>query len=189
MPDYLVTTQTAQTDRRTSRSSKTAARECVTVNAATIAGAAGLAISQASTDVRVVSIEEVYADFPTYTDDQLTELLTTGAGADGIDKQAWEEMYAGKNLWMEDDFETYIVGGIVTALNNAAFPGLSYSPVANDDRTVDFLMVEVYDEATRSYRATGVSSKHLRNYEETGWSAVLSVARNLLYFVQSHNLA
>lgn len=187
MPKFRVTVQNRHCDRRLSRGNKAGGASYVMVTAAGLGEATSQVLN--STDGRVVCVEEIFSDFPEYTDEQLTELLTTAAEEDGIDKEEWEEQYAGKDLVLQDDFETYIVGGVVQALAAVACPGLSYSPVMDDDRTTDYVMVEVWDEATLSYRSRGLTSKYLRDYKTTGWEAVLSVARNLLNMVELHRLA
>jgi hypothetical protein len=184
---YRVTVQTNYPDHRLPLGSRDAGLNCITVTADSLADAVTTASARAVG--RVVCVEDITDPLDDYTDAQLAELLTTAGEDNAIDREDWSEMYAGKDLWMEDDFETGIVCPVAEALSVTACPGLTCSPVMNPDQTVDFMMVEVWNEATRTYRSTGVSSKNLRDYGTTGWEAVLSLARNLLGLVRTYHLA
>lgn len=139
-------------------------------------------------DRRIISIEEIHPGY-SYTDEQLTAMLTGQSTTDEMLRQS----YALEHEILEDsDSPCYLsspgidfistVDDVVEALRGFdAVPGLHLSLLQNGEGFVDYTMVEIHDEATGTYRSVGCDIKNLTDDRAaSGWDGVLAIARRLI---------
>lgn len=126
---------------------------------------------------RIVSAEEVLKlDVAELNDQMLTDALL---GTYVFDGEAVED-YDGMSI--RDYSELHVlVGKICLALQESGIAPMNSSSVANGDGWVDYMMIEVFDQPTGTYRAFGSEPEDLAvDRDATGWDAVLSLARGIL---------
>lgn len=183
MPHYRISLQKNIADRthRNPRSTESAYRVIVqadSIDAALIE----VANSQHTAD-RVVAIEEL-APAPVITDEDIVQALAVAADELGLmDLDEYE-----------DDgviYETFYFLGtcqnVAEALRNSdLIPGLTLSLVApHTEAGPDYVMVEVFDQATGTYRAVGCEIKHMTtDRSATGKAGVLAIARAIIDVAQ-----
>ncbi len=134
---------------------------------------------------RIISIEErLPVEKLHITDARLTEVLT--AEESEIDPDDYTDVMLGR----DDDFAELIEKVCQQLDQHQIVAGLACSLLHNGDGWVDYLMLEVLDEATRVYRGVGAQPHELLdNPDAVGWDAVLSLARGIITTVSVNALA
>ena len=133
---------------------------------------------------RIVLVEEVHPGLPVFSDEELTDAFTNPARnmqaeeplieRDSVDDD--EYIYGGGNF-------IYLANQVAQALRDSGLvPGLHLSLLYGDmSGSVDYSMVEIYDEAQATYYARDSELKHLTNDREaTGWDGILALARGII---------
>lgn len=138
-----------------------------------------------ASQTRIVGIEEVVGiDQSELTDDMLTkELLGTGRFDEVED-------YDGRGI---DDYDPdlhSLVREVADALADSGIvPGLTISECQNGEGWVDYLMIEVYDEPSSRYYATGCEPEDVPlDTSAKDWDVVLTIARGLIGIVSYRGL-
>lgn len=159
--------------------------DAVSVRSALLKAEIELAREGSQSQTRIIGVEEVIAlDQSELTDDMLTkELLSTYQFDDVSDYDCWA-----LNGFV-DDLHT-LVGEVASGLSECGLvPGLTVSMCQNGEGWVDYLMIEVYDEASGEYRATGIEPEDVaEDTSATGWDVVLTIARGLMNIVSERGL-
>ena len=126
---------------------------------------------------RIVSAEEVLKlDVAELNDQMLTDALL---GADTFDGEAVEDY---DKVSIRDDSELHVlVDKICLALQESGIAPMNSSSVANGEGWVDYMMIEVFDQPSGTYRAFGSEPEDLAvDRDASGWNAVLSLTRGIL---------
>lgn len=138
---------------------------------------------------RIISVEELIPE-RRVSNAEITVALTDGTHSAepyfaqdfALDPEDYEESdlscyYASPGI----DFITTAYD-IAEALRASGLcPGLHLGLLQNESGFVDYLKVEVRDEATNTYRSVGADVKHLTDDPRAfGWHGVLAIARRLI---------
>lgn len=193
MPTYRVVFQglvSSDAPTRASRAAKDAGTHFFDLDADSVAEAVTRANSlrtPPAVDARLVSVEELLKlDTDQLTDQQIQDALTNGPAP--VDLAA----YQGVNL-----YEQYRVNELPGALDDVVaalresnlIPGLTVSILRDSDGSHDYNMVEIFDEATGTYRAIGRDGRDLiTDRSLTGSAALVDLARTLLEAVAERHL-
>jgi len=189
MPTFRIVVQTNISPAATSRAQRASTAggaEVRTVEAATLVKAvASLEASYAGHEQppRIVSVEELLTIRP-ITDEALVDALTRGELPLELDEDDTVPLF---------DQPTALISTIEDVArelrDTGTVPGLHVSILRDDVGVPEYVMVEVHDEATASYRSVGREASNLvgdRNV--AGRAATLSVARCLIETVTSEGL-
>ena len=183
MPHYRISLQKNIADHthRDPRSTESAYRvivEADSIDAALIEAAN----SQHAAD-RVVAIEEL-APAPVITDEDIVQALTVTA--DEYDRMVLDE-YEDDGVIYETFYFLDTCQSVARALNSSGLtPGLTLSLVAPHTETgPDYVMVEVFDHATGTYRSHGCDIKHMTaDRSAAGKAGILAIARAIIDVAQ-----
>lgn len=146
------------------------------------------ALEQKRPSQRVVSVEEVLSfDMGAITDEQIVGALTSPTLEPGT--RLNPDDYEGF-VWESSPDHADILNSVADALRDSGLvSGLTLSILHDDVGLADYVMVEIFDKGSNSYRSIGSEPRHLiENRDLTGWEAVISVARTLMSTVSSHGL-
>lgn len=189
MPTFRIVVQTnisPAAASRAQRASTTGGVKVLTVEAATLVNAVtSLEASYAGHEQppRIVSVEELLT-LDAISDDALVSALTRGENPLDLDED--------DTVLLFDELEHLVarIEEVARELRDTgSVPGLSVSILRDDIGAPDYVMVEIYDEATGSYRSVGREPSNLIGDRTlAGRAATLSVARCLIETVTSEGL-
>ncbi len=134
---------------------------------------------------RIVSAEELLVVDPaSITDDRLVEALTRAA-----DERIEFDEFGQEPLADRKDF-AYLVRDVARALHHSGIiPGLDVTIEHNNWEDPEFVMVEVVDRATHTYRSVGRLPESLtKDAEAAGREGYLAIARALIETVVDEQL-
>lgn len=168
---------------RAMRGDSTVERRVTTVDAPDVIAALGQAINERQHSGRsIISLEEMLPQEVLYfSDEELTLALRQpegGTPAGEPDKVC------------PDDYEDQAIYGTVTfndaveevakVLRETLIPGLHFTLISSDDGD-QYVVLEIRDEATGTYRSTTSATKDLiQDRNSVGWDGVLSIAKALI---------
>lgn len=153
-------------------------RQLAVVSAGTLLAAARLAPA----DRRIISIEEILPG-PSYTDEQLTRVLTSPT-SDYADSERLEvAAFKGQRspLLDSEDFVDVACRVADALREDKLIPGLELTLASNRDLVIDYAMVEIHDDVRGIYLSRGCDFAELTaDRRAAGWAGVLAIARALL---------
>lgn len=182
MPTYRIVVQTKvspEAETRHVRSTEFSGVEFVDVTASTLAEAA-LEVARrhagAEQPPRIVSAEELLTiDLKNITDNALARTVGNQLSVEDL------ESYDGVVLYARPDFDSIIADVAAALRDSGAVPGLHLSLQRDADGVCDYIMVEIHDTATGTYRAVGRESRDLiADRSLTGHEGIISIARRLI---------
>lgn len=141
-------------------------------------------LDEAGWNPRIVAVEEVSTwASQDITDEQIIQALTVDA--DEFDRLDPEEFDDETTIYVDTDFE-YLAQRVQRSLRTSGLvPGLELSLLHAEGGGVEYTMVEVYDQALKTYRSKGCELKHLTdNRDATGFDGIVAIARALLNTAQ-----
>lgn len=190
MPSFIITVQrdlTPAEETRRVRGEEHTHTSAETITAPTLILAAQELMQRAGiirTIPRIVAIEEISTwSADEITDAQIIQALTLDCDEDDrLDPEDYDDQ---TTIYVDTDFE-YLAQKVQQCLRTSGLvPGLELSLLHAEGGGVEYTMVEVYDQALKTYRSKGSELKHLTSDRSaTGFDGVVAIARALINTAQ-----
>lgn len=183
MPHYRISLQKNIADHTHRDPRSTESAYSVIVDADSIDAALIKVANKQQAADRVVAIEEL-APAPVVTDEDIIQALTVTA--DEYDRMVLDE-YEDNGVMYETFYFLDTCQSVARALSSSGLaPGLTLSLVAPHTETgPDYVMIEVFDHATGTYRTDGCQIKHMTtDRSATGKAGVIAIAHAIIDVAQ-----
>lgn len=183
MPHYRISLQKNIADRTHRDPRSTESAYSVIVDADSIGAALIEAANNQQATDRVVAIEEL-APTPVVTDEDIVQALTVTA--DEHDLMDLDE-YEDDGVMYESPYFLDTCQDVAEALRSSGLtPGLTLSLVVPHTETgPDYVTIEVFDQATGTYRADGCQIKHMTTDRSAeGKAGVIAIAHAIIDVAQ-----